>query len=242
MACSGDGESATDQHGEVRECPCDHLAKRRCKPSGTLYCSIALPGHAVAGSVHKLRTTSIITIQQMVGSLQHIQATVGVLQGVPLTLRMGPMSVSPDGKATTVYVCWLELRASDINAVQQQALAAAQTRRALQVAIGVEPTEPTYRELVAASETATVDEDAPEHYTPEPEPIEIPAEIPQPTEHPRDAVLREGKALGLTKTEIGDIVTGLIEQGTVRKNADDWTEEYIAIIRDKMEAYKEIKQ
>jgi hypothetical protein len=229
LACSGDGETATDKHGELLGCPCEHLAKKRCKPSGTLYCSLALPGHAVAGAVHKWRTTSMISIQQMIGSLQHIEQMVGVLRGIPLTLRMGPIQVSPGGTETTVYVCWVELRAADVYAVQQQALETERQRTALQAALRI-GSNPDYRELVAASESAETDPDAPEHYT-EPEPIEV--EVVEPTEHPRDAVLRIGKGLGLSRKEITEIVKAM-----KLPSADEWTDETVAKIKEVMEANK----
>ncbi len=202
------------------------LEKRRCKPSGTLYCSISLPGLAVAGSVHKWRTTSIISIAQMVGSLQHIRQTVGVLQGLPLTLCMGPRQVSPDGKPTTVYVCWLELRAKDVGAVQTHALELAERRSQVRQLASA----PEYRQLVAASESDPIDVEAREFYPVEPPPELPPEPVPEPQESPRDAVLRIGKGFGFTKSEMQKIIAPL-ELGP----ADRWTPETVALVRDKFE-------
>lgn len=144
LACRGDGQTAMrwevkngERTGESkeRECPCEYLGAESgpiCKPHGTLHCSIALPDVAVAGAVHKWRTTSIISIQRMIGSLQQILGMCGTLRGIPLWLKVAPITVSPaGGKATTVFCCHVELRASDILEVQSKALKMAEMRRAL---------------------------------------------------------------------------------------------------------------
>lgn len=145
LACRGDGQRATrwafdretkqrlDKTTEIA-CPCTFLGakgKLTCKPHGRLYCSIAVPGAAIAGAVHVWRTTSIISIEQMLGSLLQIRSLVGALRGVPLTLRVLPLQVAPEGKPTTVYVCHVELRASDLVEVQRSVL----ERRKMEVAL-----------------------------------------------------------------------------------------------------------
>lgn len=142
LSCRGDGQEATRwelgkdgrRTGKSAQipCPCAFLESGKCKPHGTLHCSIAIPGVAVAGSVHKWRTTSIISVQRMIGSLQQILSLCGTLRGVPLWLRVEPLTVTPKGAPpSTVYCCHIELRAKDILAVQRKALQAAQMRRAL---------------------------------------------------------------------------------------------------------------
>lgn len=147
-ACSGDGERATRTHkdGVVKEirCPCEYLLeplgcgnpmqppKFQCKPNGKLLCSIVAPGQALAGAIHTWRTTSEISIRRMYGSLEQILAVVGALRGVPLWLKLEPVKVNPPaGKPATVYCCHVELRETDIAAVQARALKAAERRRAL---------------------------------------------------------------------------------------------------------------
>ena len=151
LLCCGDGETARQWNDSRTKqtdvpCPCPKLAAKECKPQGTLHCSIALPGHAVAGAVYKWRTTSIISINRMIGSLQQILATVGVLRGIPLTLKVEPITVSPGGKSTTVYCCHIELRASDISEVQRDVIAAKEMRKA----IGAGDNEAEYKKLVSA--------------------------------------------------------------------------------------------
>lgn len=137
LHCRGDGREALrwtiDQGQRVGDpvklkCPCPYLNAQRgpiCKPHGTLHCGIIVDGLPVAGSVYKWRTTSIISIRQMIGSLEQIKALCGSLRGIPLQLRVLPVPVTPksaDGRTITVYVCHVELRASDVLAVQERAL------------------------------------------------------------------------------------------------------------------------
>ena len=165
-ACRGDGETA--RRREIKDdrytgnektikCPCPYLNAEtgpRCKPNGKLYCSIAVPGRAVAGAVHIWRTTSIISIQQMIGSLEQIKAVAGTMRGLPLALVVKPIRVEPaGGVATTVYVCHVELRARDLEQVQAAALRAAEMRRRL----GNNDAE--YRALLQAPGVGETDED-----------------------------------------------------------------------------------
>lgn len=146
LACRGDGETATryeikdgQRTGREKEmeCPCDLLEKKKCKAHGTLRCSIRIADRAVAGAVHTWRTTSIISIQKMAGSLAHIRNVCGTVVGVPLVLRVQPVQVAPKGgQASTVYCCHVELRASDISAVQRQAIEAAQLRAQVRASLG----------------------------------------------------------------------------------------------------------
>jgi hypothetical protein len=63
----------------------------------------------------------------MHGGLLHIQSlTGGVLTNIPMHLIARPMQVAPDGTATTVYVCHIELHGSDLGEIQQKALRAAE--------------------------------------------------------------------------------------------------------------------
>jgi len=142
LNCRGDGERATRRHivdgtwtGESREldCPCDWLEAddqgvRRCKYHGVLHCSLRIPGQSVAGAVHRWRTTSQISCEQMVGSLLQILQYTGALQGLPLVLRVRPVQVAPKGKQPmTVYVCHVELRENLLEA-QRAALEVATMR------------------------------------------------------------------------------------------------------------------
>jgi hypothetical protein len=68
----------------------------------------------------------------MMASLIQIKAVAGTLRGIPLMLRVKPVTVEPKNSAPiTVYVCHIELRAADIESVQRKALDAAKLRREL---------------------------------------------------------------------------------------------------------------
>lgn len=144
LQCRGNGNTAERREikdkrwtgkSEFVKCPCPMLEDKRCKPHGVLHCSIAVPGQAIAGGIHRWRTTSIISLQQMIGSLQQIKSIVGVLRGLPLVLRVLPMRVEPVGqKASTVYVCHVELRAAGLADVYKQALQLQQARNDLEAA------------------------------------------------------------------------------------------------------------
>lgn len=182
LACRGDGEAATRwafQNGnrtsatkEIK-CPCELLRATNgpcCKPHGTLHCSIVAEGQAVAGAVHKWRTTSLISIQRMIGSLQQILATCGTMRGLPLWLKLEAIQVQPDGVgASTVYCCHVELRAKDLLSVQQKALELAQMRKALAGDDGAIRT--AYRALIEAPandhETAAEQEEIAAEFYPE---------------------------------------------------------------------------
>lgn len=146
IACRGDGESAVRwsydakgrREGGPTECSCtcsklDVDSKEgKCKPSGTLHCSIVAAGLAIAGSVHKWRTTSWISVQRMFGSFEHIKCHVGALRGLPLWLVLSPVQVTPPGApASTVYCCHLELRATDLAAAQNKMIELARMRQSL---------------------------------------------------------------------------------------------------------------
>lgn len=155
LECRGDGQTAmrwNSQRTEQKQvaCPCPLLGAsgaKTCKPHGTFHCSIALPGHAVAGAVYKWRTTSIISIQRMIGSLQQILATIGMLRGLPLRMKVEPVQVSPNDTTTTVYCCHVELDASDVMEVQRDAFEAQKIRKALAHGVDIDM---AYKQLVAA--------------------------------------------------------------------------------------------
>lgn len=103
---------------------------RMFKPHGTLNCVIT-DGDARWGGVYRFRTTSIITIEQIVSGLTHIQElTRGFLRNVPIRLVVRPLQVAPDGKPTTVYVVHVEMRGADLTGIQRAVIEAAQAEMA----------------------------------------------------------------------------------------------------------------
>lgn len=103
---------------------------RLFKPHGTLNCVIT-DGDARWGGVYRFRTTSIITIEQIVSGLTHIQElTRGFLRNVPIRLVVRPLQVAPEGKPTTVYVVHVEMRGTDLVGIQRSVVEAAQAEMA----------------------------------------------------------------------------------------------------------------
>jgi hypothetical protein len=174
LHCTGDGETATRY--EIKEgkrtgankqvaCPCSYLdegSKIRCKPHGTLQCSIAVPGEAVAGAVYRWRTTSIISIRRMLGSLEQIRGLCGGFRGLPLTLKLLPVLVRD--QTITVYCCHIELRARNMGAVRSMITDAAMMRDRTPAAALPAP------DLVI-DERETAEEFYPENNTPIDEPM-----------------------------------------------------------------------
>lgn len=173
LVCRGNGESAerweTDPETKIRksepvsvQCTCPYLGAKSgpvCKPHGILHCSIRVPGMAVAGSVYRWRTTSLISIQRMIGSMQQILATCGGMAGLPLLLRLEPIQVAPDGGSpTTVYCCHIELRAKDIVTAQTQVMHTREMRAAMSG--GCDPS--AYRALLRSPGVDEYDSEAEE--------------------------------------------------------------------------------
>jgi hypothetical protein len=190
LHCSGDGKTAVrwefvkddkgvmTRTGESKqmECPCPFLTdgddKRgpSCKPHATLYCSLAVSGLAVAGAIYTFRTTSIITIQSILGSLMQIKKMTGMLQGLPLHLVVQPVRT----EKALVYCAHIELRAKDVIEAQRTALESAKMRGTL---IGeVADLNRSYRAMLTAPADESDEEQGevaaefyPEENTPAPE-------------------------------------------------------------------------
>jgi hypothetical protein len=163
LACMGDGETAVEG-GKERPCPCDRLGAKSgviCKPKATLFCTINIPDLAVAGAVYKWRTTSIISIEQMLGSLQQVLAIVGSFRSVPLTLKVQTIKVHPDGKATDVHVCHVELRAKEVIEVQRLAIESRKIRESLASGRDLDT---AYRALLNAPESPTEQRETAEEF------------------------------------------------------------------------------
>ncbi len=126
------------------------------KPHTNFSCVIAAE-EARWGGVYKFRTTSIISLRQLHGSLLHLsQLTGGILVGMPLMLCVRPMQVAPEGKATTVHVVHVELRGGDLMQLQEKALQMAQFR--LQFKEKVQQTTRQYRRLLTGPGMESDDE------------------------------------------------------------------------------------
>ena len=169
-ACRCDGENATYYQTcnggvwtmlpEPKVVPCN---KEHEKPGWKLHikllCAISELSNRFGG-FYTWRSTSEISLEQLVGGLRYIQSlTCGVLAGLPLRLVIRPVVVTPEGKPTTVYVVHVELRADDLSAVQRMALEMAQVR--LRNAKELSAVGQQYRALLSApGENETAEEAA----------------------------------------------------------------------------------
>ena len=89
----------------------------------TVFNCVIASEEARFGGVYKFRTTSVISGRQLYSSLLEVSTrTFGVLMGLPLRMVVRPMQVTPEGKATTIYIVHVELHAKSLQAVQRQAL------------------------------------------------------------------------------------------------------------------------
>lgn len=163
-----DGDGFTELKEPVEK-PCDgkhHLAEG-WKLHTTLQVVIA-EGEARWGGVYRFRTTSEISADQLLGTMLQVKTlTRGILAGLPLRLVVRPMEVSPEGKATTVHVVHLELRGSDLNQIQQQALQIAQANIRNVRELGAASSQ--LRRLLAAPEPIEEQEEVAEEFHPGPE-------------------------------------------------------------------------
>ena len=117
LFCRGDGEKATrraeDGSFSEMECQfenCPIYQKKQCKALGRL--QFFLPEVPGIG-VWQIDTTSYHTTVNLNSSIAMIMAlTGGRIKMIPLTLRLVPKVVSPEGFSKTVYV--LDLRVEDV--------------------------------------------------------------------------------------------------------------------------------
>ena len=111
------------------------------------------------GGVYKFRTTSIITSRQLYSGLMHLsQLTNGILVGLPLYLLIRPVQVSPDGKATTVYVVHVEMRGKDMSAIMDRAVIMA--KMLVERSTEMRSLGATYRKMLVAPGFEPQDEQA----------------------------------------------------------------------------------
>jgi hypothetical protein len=146
----------------------DAKGNKLFKMHTTLNVVIASP-EARWGGFYKFRTTSQISANQLYGSLLHFrELTYGMLRGMPFRLIVRPLQVAPGGKTTTVYVVHLELVASDLQAIQQQAIDRSRFELENQKTLRAQQSE--YKKLLALpgyTEAAIEHEEIAEEFHPE---------------------------------------------------------------------------
>ena len=122
--CKGDGEKAerTGQDGITKQVVCDpekceFLQSEKCKVSGILSCT--LPMNPEIGSVYRFRTHSWNSVSNILAALNYFsENTNGILQGLPLKLKMIKKSTQEHGN---VNVVTLVLDGLELMQMRQQA-------------------------------------------------------------------------------------------------------------------------
>jgi len=107
--CRGDGEKADCFDNGVRKqivCDpenCPHLQKEECKPTGILSCFLA--ECLEIGAVYKFRTHSWYSVSGIGASLLYLSGlTKGILQGLPLVLKIVKKTTEKHGVVTCVTI------------------------------------------------------------------------------------------------------------------------------------------
>ena len=146
--------------------------KRRLFKQHTVFNCIIRSSRSRFGGLYRMRTTSVISAKQLLGSLIQISnLTGGILRGLPLSLVVRPMQVTPDelnGRSTTVYVTQVELIGKDLMQVQKLALERAAFE--LENRQQIQQTSAKYRQLLAlpgVNESPREQEDVAEEFHPD---------------------------------------------------------------------------
>jgi len=176
--CSGDGEKAKTRDGREVKCPCKQLeptyeGKDKCRANGRLTCII--DGALMFGGCYVLRTTSINTVKQILGSLLlYHTATSGMLSFIPFLLVLKPMTttIPTTGQLTTVYISSILYNGSPLE-LKKEALSIAKEHS--QLLVEMKQVEASARQLIkyeveSEQEQADIQQ---EFY---PDAIEVPAE------------------------------------------------------------------
>ena len=176
--CSGDGEKAKTRDGREVKCPCKQLeptyeGKDKCRANGRLTCII--DGASMFGGCYVLRTTSINTVKQILGSLLlYHTATSGMLSFIPFLLVLKPMTttIPTTGQLTTVYISSILYNGSPLE-LKKEALSIAKEHS--QLLVEMKQVEASARQLIkyeveSEQEQADIQQ---EFY---PDAIEVPAE------------------------------------------------------------------
>lgn len=114
------------------ECTCEWLGAEgdeKCKPGGTLWCTILAGRDTVIGMRHAFRTHGWNSIRAIRGGLLAIKKIVGTICGVKMWLVVQHhLTKRRDGKWQRVPLVSVMIEADDIPAAQAHAIAAAQRR------------------------------------------------------------------------------------------------------------------
>lgn len=134
LICKGNGESAErtgkDEITKQVKCDpenCEFLSSGQCKVSGILSCAISY--NPEIGSVYRFRTHSWNSVSNILAALNYFSAnTNGVLQGLPLKLKMIKKATAEHGNVNVVTIV---LDGLELIEMRKQALAEYRNRMEL---------------------------------------------------------------------------------------------------------------
>lgn len=177
LVCKGDGEKAdrTGQDGSTKQVQCDpvkcqYLNEEKCKVSGILSCMLA--ANLDIGGVHRFRTHSWNSVSNIMAALQYFsQNTNGILQGLPLKLKIIKKATAEHGN---VNVVTLVLDGIELIKMREMALSEYKNRMELGIDMKV-------LESRAIEAGYTIDNDDPEDVATEFYPPRIEESEPQGT-------------------------------------------------------------
>ena len=165
LVCMGNGQTAMRRKEDGSEekiiCnpkECTAYKEKKCKPYGRL--SVILTSANRIGGVYVLRTTGWNTIRNVLSSMAFIRKEAGgVLAGLPLRMKLLPMTVTPRDVGHNVKIYSVNIEYPGTLSELKQAGAEEMERR-LKLGINMKQTEDRYRESVKARMKEEAEEDA----------------------------------------------------------------------------------
>jgi len=177
--CRGDGEKATriinsDKNPTPKHIPCnpemcEFMKSEKCKVSGILSCFLACSMEI--GGVYRFRTHSWNTVSNILASLEYFsEQTNGILQGLPLKLKIIKKATQDHGNVRTVTIVL-----DGIQFMEMRKLATSEYNDRMQLGINMKQIETRARDAGFLDDT-----DEPKDIQEEFYPIEEPEEIAKP--------------------------------------------------------------
>ena len=175
LVCMGNGQTAMrkKEDGSEEEIPCNPkectaYKEKKCNPYGRL--SVILASANRIGGVYVLRTRGWNTIRNVLSSMAFIRKEAGgVLAGLPLRMRLLPMTVTPRDLGFNVKIYAVNIEYPGTLSELKQAGREEMERR-LKLGINMRQTEEQYRESVKErmkEETEEEARDIAEEFAPE---------------------------------------------------------------------------
>ena len=163
--CHGDGEKATrvlkdeaKKHIECNPEKCEFLQSEKCKVSGILSCFLSCSMEI--GGVYRFRTHSWNSVSNILASLQYFaEQTNGILQGLPLKLKLIKKGTQEHGNVWTVTVVL-----DGIEFIKMRELAGSEYQNRMQLGINMKQIEQKARDAGFLNETDDPEDIQAEYY------------------------------------------------------------------------------